>query len=114
MRLNLVVLTTADPDRLKAFYTALGMAFTAERHGSGPPHFAGRVGDVVLELYPLPEPAGTVEPVRLGFAVDDVDAVLRSLAGLGVRRVTPPRLTEWGYRGVVRDPDGRAVELCRS
>jgi predicted enzyme related to lactoylglutathione lyase len=114
MQLNLLVLKTAQPDRLRAFYTALGIDFTAEQHGNGPPHFAGRIGDVVLELYPLAEPAGTTELVRLGFVVDDLDAVVRSVEERGAVVVSGVRQTEWGYRAVVRDPDGRAVELCQS
>jgi hypothetical protein len=36
---------------------------------------------------------------------------IESLPGQGIQVVTEPRMTPWGYRAVVRDPDGRAVEL---
>ena len=40
------------------FYGSLGIEFTEEQHGTGPVHFAGRVGEVALEVYPLPEQRG--------------------------------------------------------
>jgi hypothetical protein len=71
-RLNLLVLKTTGPGRLRAFYAALGISFAEERHGEGPVHYAGRVGDLVLELYPLPAGAGAADATTcLGFAVAD-------------------------------------------
>jgi lactoylglutathione lyase len=110
--LNLLVLKTGQLDRLRDFYACLGIAFTEERHGSGPAHFAGRIGDVVLELYPLPEGVSLPDTTtRLGFAVARLDEVLEALGRLAAFVTSPPRQTEWGRRAVVRDPDGRAVEL---
>jgi lactoylglutathione lyase len=112
-KLNLLVLKTGHLDRLQAFYAALGIAFAEERHGDGPTHYAGRVGEALLELYPLPENAGPADATtRLGFAVSDLDTVVGSLEAAGGAVVSQPRRTAWGYRAVVRDPDRRAVELC--
>jgi lactoylglutathione lyase len=112
LRLNLLVLKTHQLDQLKAFYSALGIEFAEERHGDGPMHHAGRVGDLVLELYLLPEDAGPADATtRLGFTVADMDAAVRSLEAAGGTVAVRPRRTEWGYRAVVRDPDGRAVEV---
>src|SRR5262245_25219498 len=106
--LNLLVLKTRQLDRLRDFYAALGISFVGEQHGHGPTHFAGRAGDLVLELYPLPADSGPAEAgARLGFAVPDLDAVLRSLAEAGADMVSGPRMAPWGRRAVVRDPDGR-------
>jgi hypothetical protein len=83
-----------------------------EQHGQGPVHYAGRVGDLVLEIYPLPEndsPADTT--TRLGFTVEKVIEAIAALQALGTPVVTEPRATTWGLRAVVRDPDGRVVEL---
>lgn len=117
VKLNLLVIKTRQLDRLKEFYAALGIDFTQERHGAGPLHYAGRVGAIVLEVFPLPGDGGdggaADTTTRLGFAVPDVDAAVRALGAAGATVVAPPRGTEWGYRAVVRDPDGRAVELCR-
>jgi len=93
------------------FYTALGIDFVEERHGEGPVHYAARVGATTLELYPLPGDAGTTDgSTRLGFAVPNLETVLRSLEEAVV---SPVMETPWGRRAVVRDPDGRAVELVQ-
>jgi lactoylglutathione lyase len=112
MKLNLLVLKTRQLEKLRHFYGALGIGFALERHDDGPAHYAGQVGDLVLELYPLAEDAGPTEATtRLGLAVDDLNAAVKSLGAIGATSVTRPRQTEWGLRAVVRDPDGRAVEL---
>lgn len=109
IKVNLIVLKTHQLDRLRDFYSALGISFVEEKHGNGPTHLAGRVGEVMLELYPLPADAGPADSTtRLGFAVPDLDAVV---AKLGAAVVSGPRTTEWGRRAVARDPDGRKVEL---
>jgi predicted enzyme related to lactoylglutathione lyase len=43
--------------------------------------------------------------------VPDLDAALRSVDAVGAVLVGRPKTTPWGRRAVVRDPDGRAVEL---
>jgi predicted enzyme related to lactoylglutathione lyase len=111
-RLNLLVLRTCQLEALKAFYATLGIEFVTERHGGGTSHYAGYVGSLLLELYPLPE--GSTQPdatTRLGFVVPDVDAVLQTVESAGGNVVSRPQQTQWGLRAVVRDPDGRAVEL---
>lgn len=109
---SLVVLKTRQLARLREFYGSLGIELDEEQHGKGPAHYAGRVGGVVLEIYPLPEGSTPVDTTtRLGFAVEKVDEVLQALRAFGARVVTEPRGTDWGFRAVVRDPDGRAVEL---
>lgn len=113
VKLNLLVLKTHHPDRLKDFYSALGISFAEERHGDGLKHYAGRIADLVLELFPLPEGGSPADAAtRLGFVVSDVDTAVRSLEATGGTVAVRPRRSEWGYRAVVRDPDGRAVELC--
>jgi hypothetical protein len=111
-RLRLLVLRTKQLERLRAFYRSLGVSFAAERHGHGPLHYAGNLGGVVLELYPLPQD-GTSEDgqTRLGFSVFNLAPTLQTLEGLGTVVISAARETEWGLRAVVQDPDGRAVEL---
>jgi catechol 2,3-dioxygenase-like lactoylglutathione lyase family enzyme len=113
MKLSLLVLRSRVPERLRAFYAALGIVFVEEKHGAGPVHFAGAVGETILELYPQPGETSPPDPARLGLTVDNLDESLRSLAGLG-EMVAAPRQTEWGLRAVVRDPDGLSVELYQA
>jgi hypothetical protein len=107
--LSLIVLRSARMGPMLNFYAALGVELKPEQHGSGPVHLAGRAGGVVLEVYPLAEGCDE-ERVRLGLTVPDLAVALRALAGEGFPQ-TGPAPTPWGLRAVVRDPDGRAVEL---
>ena len=67
---------------------------------------------MVIEVYPLPEDGGPVDAsTRLGFAVEDVAEAVKALQGIGTQVVTPPRETAWGLQALVKDPDGRSVEL---
>lgn len=110
--LRLLVLKTRQVDKLRAFYQAIGIDLHQEQHGSGPIHFAGQLGDVVLEVYPLPNNTAHVDDTtRLGFAVANITGVVEALQITGTPAVTQPNAAERGRRAVVRDPDGRAVEL---
>ena len=115
LALKLLVLKTAQLQRMRAFYGCLGVVLREEQHGGGPVHYAGQTGSVILELYPLAE--GITLPdttTRLGFSVGRLDEVLHALQEQGGIVTHPARQTEWGYRAVVRDPDGRAVELYQA
>lgn len=111
--LNLLVLTTCGMETLLAFYRTLGLKFAEEQHGNGPIHYGAKCGDLVFELYPASENRPVDSTTRLGFAVANLDDVIVELQKLGAPIVTPATSTEWGYRAVVRDPDGRAVELTQ-
>jgi catechol-2,3-dioxygenase len=110
--LSLVVLKTRQVENLRAFYRALGIDLAEEQHGKGPIHYAGRIGAVVLEVYPLPEDGTPTDTTtRLGFTIEKLAEATQRLQALGISVPGNPQATEWGYRVVVRDPDGRAVEL---
>jgi len=109
--LKLLVLKTHHVDVLRAFYEVIGMSLCEEQHGSGPVHYSAKLGDVVLEIYPLAEGGQADTTSRIGFAVDDLGYVLETLWRRELAPITKARETEWGLRSVVRDPDGRAVEL---
>ena len=110
--LKLLVLKTPQVERLRAFYQALGIELAEERHGSGPVHHAGNVGEAVLEVYPLSDDGGTADTTtRLGFTVGNLAQVVQALREVGTRIANEPKQTAWGLQAVVRDPDGRAVEL---
>lgn len=109
--LTLLVLKTHQMDRLLAFYQALGIEFTEEQHGKGPRHHAGRVGDVVIEIYPLPDEGTADSSARLGFSVGNLAEVVQALQSIDTPVVKQPTQTAWGLQTVVKDPDGRSVEL---
>jgi hypothetical protein len=110
--LQLLVLKTSHVDSLRAFYECLGLQFATEKHGNGPLHFAAEIGTMVLEIYPLGQgESAQADATRLGFAIPQPELVLKALQELGVFPTTSAKRTEWGWRAVVRDPDGRAIEL---
>lgn len=111
--LKLIVLKTTQPDALHGFYTQLGFQFVEEQHGKGPVHFSAALGDGVLEIYPLPDDAETDATTRLGFAVEGIEGIVKRFAGTA-DVISKPKTTEWGTRAVVRDPDGRSIELYES
>jgi lactoylglutathione lyase len=109
---SLLVLKTRQVEHLRTFYETLGVTLADEQHGRGPAHLAGKVGDVSFEIYSLQDDGTAVDSTtRLGFAVNTLVKVVETLQTLGITIVSQPKSTEWGYRAVVRDPDGRAVEL---
>ncbi|WP_369202362.1 glyoxalase/bleomycin resistance/dioxygenase family protein [Streptomyces sp. PU-14G] len=94
-RLGLLVVYTEHLEEAHRFFSGLGLTFVAEQHGSGPSHYAATLPDgTVFELCPADDrrPASRT---RLGFHV-----LARQL-----RQPLSPG------RHVLRDPDGRAVEL---
>ncbi len=112
--LTLLVLKTRQVEPLRLFYQTLGLLLSEEQHGSGPVHFAGRSGDVILEIYPLQDDGSLVNSsTRLGLTVENVDALVKALGGIGTKMVTPTKETAWGLQAVVKDPDGRSVELTQ-
>jgi lactoylglutathione lyase len=111
--LTLVVLRTRMVDRLLTFYRTLGVEFVEERHGNGPLHCAAKTGGVVFEVYPASDDSHVDATTRLGFTVMNLNDVLAAIQAGGAPLVKAPQTTEWGYRAVVRDPDGRAIELCQ-
>ena len=110
--LSLCVLKTRQVNSLRRFYGSLGIELAEEQHGKGPVHYAGRISGLVFEVYPLPEDGTPPDATtRLGFVVEKVADVVQALQTFGTPVVTEPQTTQWGFRAVVRDPDGRAVEL---
>jgi predicted enzyme related to lactoylglutathione lyase len=112
--LNLIVLRSADLERAVRFYRVLGIQFTREQHGSGPEHFAGRVGRVVFEIYPQGKNCEDTTQTRIGFSVNSIADVLPDLELAGGKIIQNVRESEWGRRAVIADPDGHRVELVEA
>ena len=64
-------------------------------------------------VYPQTGNLAVDSGTRLGFSVPDPDAIVAKLNAIDGAVVQPGRETSWGYVAVVRDPDGRKVELYR-
>jgi lactoylglutathione lyase len=107
-KLTLLVLRCPDLELSQRFYTALGLVFTKEQHGTGPVHYSCQLGSTVLELYPA---NSTSSSVRLGIAVPDIAAAVESVRSLGFRVDREPTAEQ---RCVIRDPHNNPVELCQA
>ena len=111
VRLNLVVLRAEEPERLAAFYSALGLSFGQHRHGAGPEHWASEKDGMVFEIYPASPKNRPTAGVRLGFAVEDVAGALDRLVAAGAVVISGVAESPWGVRAVIQDPEGHKVEL---
>jgi catechol 2,3-dioxygenase-like lactoylglutathione lyase family enzyme len=107
--LNLLVLRCRELEACRSFYETLGLRFQKHAHGSGPEHYAAEEGGGVLELYPA-DPKRSADDAGFGFAMDDLEAAVRQLQQGGFAP-GPIRQNPWGRSFVVRDPDGRRVEI---
>ena|SRR5689334_1203279 len=106
--LNLLVLRCRDIDKSKSFYELFGMAFVEEQHGNGPIHFSSTDDSGMFELYPA---EGTApDQTGLGFVTGEIEG-LHTLLRRNQFAPRDIRDTELGRMFVVRDPDGRRVEV---
>ena len=106
--LNLLVLRCRDIERSKSFYEIFGMAFNQEQHANGPVHYSSTDDAGTFEIYPAEGAAP--DQTGLGFVtggIDDLHMLLRR------NQFAPRELrqTELGRMFVVRDPDGRRIEV---
>ena len=110
---QLLVLKTQQMAALREFYTRLGFQFVEEKHGNGPQHYSAQLGSGILEIYPPPNGQVTDSTTRFGFGIEQLKSVIESLR-TDFEIVAEPKETPWGLRAVVRDSDGRAVEMYAS
>ena len=114
-QINLVVLRVAEIERALNFYRCIGLEFKKHAHGAGPEHYACQNENLVFELYPASSENPVCASTRIGFRVEDVDAIVARLRELQVARViSEPKDSEWGRRAVIADPDGHRIELTKS
>ncbi|MFM7022582.1 MAG: VOC family protein [Flavobacteriales bacterium] len=112
MELRLIVIRTSDPKKLAEFYAIFGCAFQYHQHGNGPFHYSTALGEIVLEIYPLTKTQTVVDKnLRLGFALENFDAVITELKKQNITFSTEPAASEFGFMAVIQDPDGRKIEL---
>jgi len=106
--LNLLVLRCRDLENSRRFYELLGMKFIRHAHG-GPEHLAHEDDRGVFELYPA-KPDEKPDRTGIGFAVVDLAPMRCAMIAAGFAP-EPIIQNPWGVTCVVRDPDGRRVEL---
>jgi predicted enzyme related to lactoylglutathione lyase len=108
---------SGDPERCVAFYRSIGIPLEEERHDAADPvHYAWELGDVHVAVFAaegrgdapaLGEPGCSFA----GFVVDSVDAAVDAARRMGTQILQEPAEYPWGRRAVLRDPDGRPIEV---
>lgn len=113
MKLNLIVIRTDKSKALSEFYEKLGMSFEYHKHGKGLFHYSTVFGDgLVFEIYPLLKSQKQVDnSIRLGFKVSNLDSLIKKLINADVIIEKKPQHSKWGYYAVIKDLDGRKIEL---
>ena len=99
-----LVLYSQHPNRLARFYRLLGITLTPEKHGDGAKHYAGSVGDTVLECYPARQKTSSTKDTFI-FYISDIELVARLLHTADVT------FQRHGKTLSLFDPDGRSVRV---
>ena len=111
MKLNLIVIRTADMPRLVNFYKILGLEFDYHKHDKGVYHYATKIGDTTFEIYPLLKNQTEADiSTRLGFEIESFE---EKIALLSEFIISQPMQTEFGLCAILRDPDGRKIEIYK-
>ena len=115
MEINLIVIRTSNPESLAEFYSQLGITFVYHKHGNGSWHYSSELKKLVFEIYPfLKNQEVADKSLRLGFEVDNLDALVLKLKKSNVEILVEPKESEWGYFAIIKDLDGRKIELKES
>ena len=93
-------------ERLAKLETSLPQAASPPRRDEASPADSEPADDGIEII-----DADVVGATRLGFVVEDLGYVLESLWRRGLSPLKKAKQTEWGLRAVVKDPDGRSIEL---
>ena len=111
--LSAVLITSAEPGRLAAFYRdGLGVPLVSEEHG-GQSHWGCELGDVHFAVHPGESGSGRGS-TRFALRDFDLESYVARLQEKGIPCLYPiERLGEGSWVTAVRDPDGNAVELTQ-
>lgn len=115
MEIKLIVIRTENPNKLVHFYSLLGLLFEQHKHDKGPVHFAASVGNATFEIYPLSKSQVAPDPFfRMGITIDNFEEKILLLQEQSIIFHAGPEATEFGYRAVIEDPEGRKIELYKT
>ena len=110
----LLVIKTNQLEKQKSFYEKIDLVFQKEKHGNGPEHFSSTIEtqNIVVEIYPLSK--NQILPdttTRLGFRVNDLEKTINAILEIGGEIKNEIQETEFGKLAVVKDFDGRSIEV---
>jgi len=105
-----IAMFTSDVESMATFYEhLLGVAPVARGQGIAIFNMGGI--KVLIHESSTPAAGGPANEDHVAFAVVDVDAACKQLAGQGLTIEVAPRDYDWGRSAYLRDPDGRLLEL---
>jgi catechol 2,3-dioxygenase-like lactoylglutathione lyase family enzyme len=106
--INHIAFRTPDVERLHEFYAQL---LSADRVAGE--HHVLRAGTVVLAFFPTGQSGAGADPDELAFDFDrsGFDEALARARLMAVVAREPVEHTSWSRGFLVRDPDGRRVEI---
>jgi predicted enzyme related to lactoylglutathione lyase len=114
MELRLLVVRTPDMARLADFYSLLGLTFDYHKHGKSPYHYSATLESTTLEIYPLAKGQTEADKdLRLGFAVNNFETIIKLLQEKETEFLSEPMQTDYGFMTIIKDPDGRKIELYK-
>jgi len=115
MKLNLLVLRSADMKSLARFYSALfGEELKKHRHGQGPEHYGAELEGLIFEVYQRRNEDDDTTSMRFGYVVESVTETLQRIRDFPIHIVSEPKNSPWGIRMVFDDPEGHRIELIES
>lgn len=130
-----IVMQTRQRERLLKFYRTLAVDFVPKKYGAGPLHHTARIGSKAYEIHTVSETEAVDATTRLSFRVDKLAETIETLRAAGTPIESEPKPSRWGYRfsrggddgddlgepipnsslvdkyAIVRDPDGRTVQI---
>jgi len=112
MKLNLIVLRSANMESLASFYGALfEKELEKHRHGKGPEHYGTELNGLIFEVYSKRNEGDDTTPMRFGYLVEDIESALKRIKEFPINIVSEPKESPWGKRMVLDDPEGHRIEL---
>ena len=93
--LNLVVIRSANIERVSQFYKLLGLNFTLHHHSKGPKHYTCELGMVGFEIYPHTDSTKNIDSTHIGFQVNSLDGLFAKLKESGVIVISQPKNSPW-------------------
>jgi len=109
-----MVIRTSNLERLRAFYSTLGLELVEEKHGTGPLHYSCSMDETVMEIYPTKRPVtgGNRLELRLRTPMAAIERL--QLAGYLPNGSAPLNRETSPLSFMVHDPDGNELELSAS
>ncbi len=110
-----LILFTDKLEALVEFYTAIGVPLELEQHDDGPLHHACELGLTHFAIFE--SSSGAAAEFRSGgssfpgFTVNSLEDALEAAKSVNPEVIQQPTEYPWGWRALVKDPDGRVLEL---